>query len=414
MFASLSIKHIINRVADWMLAHVRIVMPAILTVCVLVTVIIAISARGRADLEGTQIPQVEALAEDNMIPDLLSLPEMPMELNKHPEITTLIHDYYQALADGDAQKAASMRMDLDELEMIRIEVISKYIDHYQDIQVYTKDGLTEGSHMIYVTHKIKLNEIDDPVPGMMPYYAMRDDDGKWYILNTDLDENVRQYVILLNFQDNLVDLNNKVIAEYNDLLASNKEVEEYIAYMSDRIREDVGVILAQMQQPDITADMLRDDQNNGMDGFGGQNVPSTSDVTYKAVTTAVVNIRSSDSETADRIDRAAQGQEFIILEQKGNGWSKISYQGRDAYIKSEFLEITSQIESAASADAIGMVKVLSNNVRVRGSASTNADVLGSVQTGERLELVEEMANGWSKVKYNNQIGYIRSDLVEKE
>jgi len=404
----------INQVADWMLAHVRIVMPAILTVCVLVTVIIAISARGRTDLEGKQIPQLEALIEENGIPDLLSLPEMPMELNKYPEVNALIHEYYQALADGDAQKAASMRMDLDELGMIRIEVISKYIDHYQDIQVYTKDGLTEGSYMVYVTHKMKFNEIDSPVPGMMPYYVMTDDDGKLWLYNTDPDENVRQYVILLNFQDNLVDLNNKITAEYNDLLASDKEVEEYIAYMADRIREDVGVILAQMQQPEITADMLRDDQGSGIDGIGVPIVQSADDATYKAVTTAVVNIRSSDSETADRIDRAAQGQEFIILEQKGNGWSRISYQGRDAYIKSEFLEITSQMESAASADAVGMVKVLSNNVRVRGSASTNGDVLGSVQTGERLELVEEMSNGWSKVKFNNQIGYIRSDLVEKE
>ncbi|RAZ37020.1 hypothetical protein DK853_48710, partial [Klebsiella oxytoca] len=39
----------------------------------------------------------------------------------------------------------------------------------------------------------------------------------------------------------------------------------------------------------------------------------------------VVNIRTSDSETADKLGKAAVGDEFELLEEKGNGWSKIRY-----------------------------------------------------------------------------------------
>ena len=35
------------------------------------------------------------------------------------------------------------------------------------------------------------------------------------------------------------------------------------------------------------------------------------------------------------------------MEEKGNGWSKIEYEGREAYIKSEFLEPSETTEASA-------------------------------------------------------------------
>ena len=39
-------------------------------------------------------------------------------------------------------------------------------------------------------------------------------------------------------------------------------------------------------------------------------------------------------------------QEFTVLEQKENGWSKIEYEGKDAYIKSDYLEVISEEPAA--------------------------------------------------------------------
>ena len=57
------------------------------------------------------------------------------------------------------------------------------------------------------------------------------------------------------------------------------------------------------------------------------------EVNKKAKTTDVVNIRSSDSETADKVGKAQKGDEFVVLEQKINGWSKIKYNDKECYIK---------------------------------------------------------------------------------
>jgi uncharacterized protein YgiM (DUF1202 family) len=183
--------------------------------------------------------------------------------------------------------------------------------------------------------------------------------------------------------------------------------------MNVKINENVGIILAQMEAS-ITADQIRDDLENS--GPGNEEHPVSNSLLL-ARATDVVNIRSSDSETADRVDRAIVGQEFTVLEQRANGWSRISYQGGDAYIKSEFLEIIGELgdpsASAANATVIGKI-VARDSVRIRATPSTNGDVLGTLPMGGKLDLVEQMNGGWSKVIYNGNIAYVKSDYVRVE
>lgn len=64
----------------------------------------------------------------------------------------------------------------------------------------------------------------------------------------------------------------------------------------------------------------------------------------------VVNIRASDSETADKLGKAVIGDTFKLLEERGNGWSKVAYNGEEAFIKSDYLE-PSKTEARDAAQA---------------------------------------------------------------
>ena len=416
MSGSNGIKRILNALVDWVLAHTRVIMPVVLVICVLITVVVAINARDRAETEKAELPQSEYVPEENEIPDIAVIPELPLELNKYPEVNAIIKEYYEAMAAGDSVKAARLYPALSEVDMIRLEEIAKYIDHYDTIDVYTKDGLTENSYMVYASTKVKFFDVSALVPGLLYFYVLPDEDGNLYIKRSEFEEDVFEYIRTICLQDNVVDLDSRIEVAFYDMIAGDEELEEFLAFMSAKINVDVGVVLAQMVQPDITADLIRSNmEDNEEDNDADENQQAIS-VTMLARATDVVNIRSSDSETADRLDRAIVGQEFTVLEQKGNGWSRIKYNNRDAYIKSEFLEIISEIggtETASSVTAIGKVKVKSSGVRIRSTPSTSGDILGTVNTGERFDLVEEV-NGWVKIKYNNQIGYIRNDFVEKE
>ena len=148
----------------------------------------------------------------------------------------------------------------------------------------------------------------------------------------------------------------------------------------------------------------------------------------------MVNIRKSDSETADKLGKAAVGDEFDLLEEKGNGWSKVSYEGGEAFIKSEFLEPIETMQADASNDggeeepevttqtdtqddnsnaaaSTGTVTVI-ENVRIRASASENGEKLGTAYVGEKLEVIMKQADGWTKIKYNGKTAYVKSDFVE--
>ena len=61
--------------------------------------------------------------------------------------------------------------------------------------------------------------------------------------------------------------------------------------------------------------------------------------------------------------------------------------------------------------SLGTVKV-KENVRVRKSASTESESLGTAYVGEKLELLMKQADGWTRVKYNGETGYVKSDYVE--
>ncbi|MCR5425307.1 MAG: SH3 domain-containing protein [Lachnospiraceae bacterium] len=52
-------------------------------------------------------------------------------------------------------------------------------------------------------------------------------------------------------------------------------------------------------------------------------------------------------------------------------------------------------------------------VNVRASDSENADKLGQVAAGTKLELIEKLSNGWSKVVYGGVDGYIKSEYLSK-
>ena len=62
-------------------------------------------------------------------------------------------------------------------------------------------------------------------------------------------------------------------------------------------------------------------------------------------------------------------------------------------------------------EAVQTVTVV-ENVNVRKSASENGEKLGLAYVGEKLELLMKQADGWTRVKYNGQTAYVKSDYVE--
>ncbi|MDE7404299.1 MAG: SH3 domain-containing protein [Lachnospiraceae bacterium] len=412
---------------DWVMDHNKIVMPLVLVVCVLLTVVVAVNANHREALENEAKEAAMAVSaeESGSTVEGLEAPVFELEENAHPEINNLIRTYYDAQASGDIETISSLNTYLNEIETIRVEELSKYIESYPVLDVYTKPGMTENTYVAYVYSEVQFTDVDQPLPGMQTYYIGMDEDGNYFINDGTYDDAIWNYIKEVTLQDDVVDLNNKVVVEYNELLEEDAELNEFIAYLKEKINEEVGEILAQAEVPE--AGEMPEEIPESEEGEASQ---EATPVITMVRATDVVNIRSSDSEEADKIDKAQIGQEFTLLEQRGNGWSKVAYNGGEAFIKSDYLEAvpeevsdtqvaqTQQPEeepeeavTSSNETSMGTVTVV-ESVKVRKSASTSAEALGTAYTGEVLELLMKQADGWCRVRYNGQTAYVKSDYVK--
>lgn len=74
-------------------------------------------------------------------------------------------------------------------------------------------------------------------------------------------------------------------------------------------------------------------------------------------------------------------------------------------------EVEEVVEEVVEEEVITMVKT-TDLVNVRAEASVNGTKLVTVDAGTLFQLVEQMENGWTKIIYQNQEAYIKSDYVE--
>ena len=208
-------------VKDWIMDNTKIVMPVVLVVCVLITIFVAINANQKEALKKEAEEAAAAIAgqEESASVEGLSTPVYELEENAYPEINNIIKTYYDAQASGDVETIASLNTYLNDIEKIRIQEMSKYIEDYPVLNVYTKPGLDENTYVAYVYSEVKFTDVDQELPGLKTYYIGQDGDGQYFINDGTYDDTVRNYIKEVTLQDDVVDLNNKVVVEYNDLLA---------------------------------------------------------------------------------------------------------------------------------------------------------------------------------------------------
>ena len=415
----------LDSLGSWLVRHAKIVMPVVLAACVIITVVISIRANKKDAEQQGDVAANSTLEETT---DVYVVPEVALQENTIPEITELIDNYYTAQAEGDVDTIRSLVSDIEESEVLRIVETSKYVENYPSLEIYTKAGPVDNTYIVYVCSELKFTDYDDLFPGMKVFYVCVDENGQYYINESEEgSDNELTYIREVTLQDDVVDLNNKVAAAYNDMVAENPELAQFILDLNDEIKKNVGGALAQEEDEN-------DSEEAGGENEAAENTETGPEVVVTKVrATDVVNIRSSDSETADRLGKAAIGDEFKLIEKIGNGWSKIEYEGAEAYIKSEFLEdietevvdnsnegnetdneteTTQEPETASvTVETNGTVTVI-ENVRIRSSASENSEKLGTAYVGDKLELVMKQADGWTKIKYNGKTAYVKSDYVE--
>ena len=386
----------------------KIVFPIIIIVAVSATVTFSLRANSAEDLEEPLASLAGETVEASPTPVPEAQPqEITMERNTDGELYSLIATYYNAFATGDVDTIKNISSYVEETEEIRIPEMAKYVESYPLIEIYTKPGPRENSYLAYVYFHMTVKGFEEEIPGMDTFYICTREDGSLY-RNTDdvVSDAELEYIRNINSQDDVAEMYNQTTVECNKIFVNNSDLFYYVEEFVADVKKTTGETLA-AQNAEREGE-LQDGGEESADG-GDEPLPQEPVVAQptSGTTTTTVNVRASDSERAEKLGKVSGGTEVQIVEQQLNGWTHIIFEGKDGYIKSEFLSVA---EAADASQVIGRVTA-TTNINVRLAPSQDAAKLGVLTGGDSADLLER-ADGWCKIIYSGQIGYVKEEYVQ--
>ncbi|UMY98905.1 SH3 domain-containing protein [Roseburia rectibacter] len=368
------------------------------------------------------------------------------EVDAYEDVNTLINQYYTAYAAGDTDTLQTIATPLSENEKSYISVFSQYVDAYQNIKCYTKQGLDASSYLVSVYVEVKFKDVDTVAPGLDFFYVRTNDDGSVYIDNlysqynlkikeNALDTSIQNLISEYEGSEDVNSLQKEVQDKYDTAVASDDKLSEMIqTTIPNAITEWAGTIVSQntetesteQQVPEETTEAEQSETPEENTDQPEENGPTQSEPdTVYAVDT--VNVRAAADTESEKLGTLEQGTALTRTGTDGE-WSIVNYNGQTGYIKTEYLTTKNadseadngqtdnggndEQTSAGDFIAEGTVITLKDSVNVRSGMSESDSKIGTAFTGEKVTVVMSYAEGWTKVTWNGQTGYIKTSLLQ--
>lgn len=424
-----------NGIVEFCKKHIRYILAGVLGVVLIAVLMITTGKQNTedkvSDKDGTKevVQEVEAAPEE-------------FKINEIPEINTLFENYYAAYAAGDISALETYASPISDTEKSYITVMSEHISSYQDITCYTKSGLEEGDFAVTVVMNMCFEGVETAAPGLEFFYVRKDQVGGYYIdnlysqfnaqnsempTNPQIEEFIADYVV----QEDIGKLCEEVETRYNTAISS----DENLRNMAETVVQDAITVWALSLAEEGTENQDASQEEPVQEEAVQEETPSedtaeteTPESEQPEVTTETVyavdniNIRKEPDEAAEKVGSAIAGQTIERVNTLDGGWSEIRYDGQKAYVKSEFLsieqpEITEVAEETEEEEVEinyvvdGTKLVLNDAMNIRLGMSEDSERVGTAQVGDTVEVVLSYAEGWTKVKWNGETGYIRTDLL---
>ncbi|MDT9349693.1 SH3 domain-containing protein [Clostridium perfringens] len=132
-----------------------------------------------------------------------------------------------------------------------------------------------------------------------------------------------------------------------------------------------------------------------------------------------LNVRTNPNENGQVIGTLHKNDKVNVLDKSIDGWYKIDFNGRRAYVSSRYVNLISyknnEVKTEVKKEPIeGTGKVNINTaLNVRQASTTNSRIIGSLKGGEKVNIISE-SNGFYKIEFNNSYGYVYSKYISKD
>ncbi len=123
-----------------------------------------------------------------------------------------------------------------------------------------------------------------------------------------------------------------------------------------------------------------------------------------------LNVRSEPNLESSILDILPNGK-FVTVQGEQGDWYKILHNGQTGYVQKAFVSNGSQpLVKGTTVQNNTKYTVATPKLNVRSNASTNSALLGSLQNGTQVQVVETVGT-WYKIRFGTGYGYVAKHYV---
>lgn len=117
----------------------------------------------------------------------------------------------------------------------------------------------------------------------------------------------------------------------------------------------------------------------------------------------IVSVRSGPSINYQKIGEVKIGQAIEVIEMLDNGWAKIVFNEKEAYMSGSYLSNTNPDDNNETVKIKYVTE--KDGLNVRKGPSMGDTIIGKLSYGSSVEVVDITSTGWAKIKYNSSYAY---------
>ncbi len=347
--------------------NTRYVSAGVLTVILIVVLAVTAVNNGKSGSQEKEETKQEQMAHA----------QDAYEVNENKELNSLISKYYELFAAGNVDELAKIATPFSDMEKSYVQMMSGYVEGYSNIDCYTKRGLEKNSYMVSATYEMKLSGAEAAVPGMEFFYVRTNEDGSLYIdnlygtFNSEMEEletdaevmalieefnnasDVKElvadfqsrYTMTIEQDENLRNMVNTVtagIVSWKDSYIAQQQAAEQAAAEQAAQQAAAEQAAAEQAAQQAAAEQAAAEQAAQQAAAEQQQQETNNGLNYlpegtTLTTTDAYNIRVSMSETADKVGTTAIGDTVKVVLSYEEGWTKVEWNGKTGFIKTELL-----------------------------------------------------------------------------
>ncbi|MCI8863458.1 MAG: SH3 domain-containing protein [Lachnospiraceae bacterium] len=351
-----------NRITNWIVKYKRQTAVACILLCLVVVAAITLSGRKKGEAAEAEAaanvvsPEAE---EENAGGAVVSaagsgegmIVEQPniLEKDAHEDVNTIVGQYFDYMSAGDMEGMATVVDEISDDERNRILGSQGLVEGYQNISCYTKKGLEENSYVVFVYYELKFQQIETAAPGLSPLYVYTNEEGNLCIMKKEASQELTDYVEQIAEGEDVQALRKEVKQKYEEAKAADenlaKQEERYVRLSSEPEEEPAEVADAGEETPaegeEAPEETAPEPEEETPEETPEEEPADSGEATAQNRETRFtesVRLRAEPSTEAEYLGTAYQGEHVTQIESYGDGWSKIKYNDKECYCKTEFLE----------------------------------------------------------------------------